>query len=94
MNKPHIHAKLIKQWADGAKIQYFDEDDNKWIDLTNPHWVETLKYRIKPEPVEDIVELYHVSPEYISLIKFSGKEATLRLIFDGETKQLKKAEVL
>lgn len=28
--KPHPHAELIKAWADGALIEYFDEGTNVW----------------------------------------------------------------
>lgn len=48
-NKPHKHAKLIKAWADGAKIQYWNESLHKWIDKGDPLWYEWCEYRIKPE---------------------------------------------
>lgn len=49
--KPHPHADLIKAWADGAEIQYFDEKRNVWDDclLNAPTWGKDIKYRIKPE---------------------------------------------
>ena len=25
MNKPHVHAKEIKAWADGVKIEFWNE---------------------------------------------------------------------
>jgi hypothetical protein len=46
----HKHAELIHAWADGAKIQYFYNDE--WVDWesdTSPSWGKTIKYRIKPE---------------------------------------------
>lgn len=48
---PHPHADLIKAWADGAHIQYFDEKRNVWDDclLNAPTWGKDIKYRIKPE---------------------------------------------
>ena len=44
--KPHVHAELIKAWADGAKIQVKDLE-GKWTDV-DPMWHEDSKYRIKP----------------------------------------------
>lgn len=44
--KPRKHAELIKAWADGATIQYF-EASLGWID-TDPLWGSNHKYRIKP----------------------------------------------
>lgn len=46
--KPHPHAALIKAWADGAKIQFFNPFNKKWEDIDEPNWL-AKKYRIKPE---------------------------------------------
>ena len=55
--KPHPHAELIKAWADGAEIQYWDDDDNKWRDCKGyngfPTWDVELQYRVKPEEPSD-----------------------------------------
>ncbi len=48
MNKPHVHADLIKAWADGAAIEM--EIEGKWVEL-DPQWAENRTYRIKPKPV-------------------------------------------
>ena len=45
----HKHAELIKQWADGAKIQWLDSDCD-WCEAGNPSWSIETTYRIKPEP--------------------------------------------
>lgn len=56
--KPHIHAKVIKAWADGATIEYFSPEHNCWKEIANVSgWHITTKYRVKPEPV--IVVKYH-----------------------------------
>lgn len=49
-NKPkqHPHAELIKAWADGANIQYKNEN-NEWITVNHPSWYKNNEYRIKPE---------------------------------------------
>lgn len=60
-NKPHIHAELIKAWADGAKIQ-FKNMDGEWQDCTTtPGWSVLSLYRIKPEPKPDIVRYARAS---------------------------------
>lgn len=48
--KPHKHAALIKQWADGAIIQIYNDDGQCWYDapLNRPSWHETVTYRVKP----------------------------------------------
>lgn len=51
--KPHKWAKEIKAWADGAEIEYFDDDINEWRNCTSHTlWYEDDTYRIKPQPKE------------------------------------------
>ena len=80
MNKPHKHAELIKAWADGAKIEVFYSED-EWEEIANPTWNPDAKYRIKPEPKPDVVNMYDL-------------RLRIRLTFDGDTCKLKNAEVL
>lgn len=47
--KPHVHAGLIKQWADGAEVQKNIHED-VWNDDPCPRWEPTFRYRIKPPP--------------------------------------------
>ena len=49
MGTPHKHAELIKAWADGAKIQYLNINE-EWRDISSPNWGLSTDYRIKPEP--------------------------------------------
>lgn len=47
----HIHADLIHAWAEGAEIQW-QEEDGTWHDLEHPTWGASCVYRIKPrQPV-------------------------------------------
>ena len=49
---PHVHCDLIKQWADGAVIEYMDYD-RFWSLARTPRWALHVEYRVKPaEPVE------------------------------------------
>ena len=49
-NPPHKHRDLITEWANGADIQVWD--DNNWFDTLIPNWYETSKYRVKPQKSE------------------------------------------
>lgn len=47
----HVHADLIKAWADGEKIQVLlttSPGCSDWIDVNFPIWNPKEKYRIKP----------------------------------------------
>lgn len=54
MSKPHVHAELIKAWADGAEVQVYLA--HSWVDSRVPAWVEDGKYRIKPDPFAEFKE--------------------------------------
>lgn len=88
MNKPHVHAGLIKAWADGAEIEYHHLLG--WIPATTPTWCIDKTYRIKPKP--DVVRLatvtyWHQEP------KRYGQE-NVKFTFCGETLTLKAVEML
>lgn len=97
--KPHKHAELIKAWADGAEIEIFNTAG--WGVQANPRWDEGMAYRIKPEPKHDVVRYLKKSAIH-GWYELNNPEiqkegincATLKLTFDGETGELKSAEVL
>ena len=99
MNKPHKHAELIKAWADGAEIEFFDIFLKEWIISPTPNWSEDREYRIKPEPKPDVVkymgiinqESGYLVSHYTIIDHWPYK---LKLTFDGETGKLKSAEVI
>ena len=96
MKQPHKNAELIKAWADGAEIEYWNDYRNAWLDIcAYPDWMTTTKYRIKPEPKQDVVVVRHVFTNvcgdfYTNCID----KPNVRFVFDCETGKLKKAEVL
>jgi hypothetical protein len=58
--KPHKHAELIKQWADGAVIQQYKPHLDEWHDTSPyPVWDERVEYRVKPEPKKYKVYIYN-----------------------------------
>lgn len=48
------HREVFNKWLDGAEIQFYDTECNKWIDLKNPNWDIDLEYRIKPTKIDFI----------------------------------------
>ena len=95
---PHKHAELIKQWADGATIQYKRKTNDEWVDVlsNDPAWAIELTYRVKPEPKPDLVRYQFVTN--VNTRTCFGPDASsianLMLVFDGETGKLKDAQVL
>ena len=99
---PHKHAALIKAWADGAEIErWFGKEWRKhtWCDI----WVHDFEYRIKPEPKPDVVQKVKMwaggEAKTSVLLRYSSvsydvEGSNLKLTFDGETGELKSAEVI
>jgi hypothetical protein len=106
-NKPHIHAEVIKAWADGAEIEFLL--GSEWYPYPAPGWSTSCGYRVKPEPIPD-VELFAAvsrhSPYSCKIISTStnnwnesGKPsytnaANVKFVFDGETAQLNSVELI
>jgi len=62
--KPHIHQKEIIAWANGADIQY-QNYYGKWFDCQGqPAWVETTKYRVKPNVRDEMIRWFDQTPFY------------------------------
>lgn len=52
---PHVHAEVIKAWADGAQIEHQNTRAGGWHLADSPAWNPDTKYRVKPEPVPNVV---------------------------------------
>lgn len=46
------HKKLIEEWGNGAKIQYYNKTKEEWVNIENPLWDYYSEYRIKPTNIE------------------------------------------
>jgi hypothetical protein len=105
----HPHAELIKAWADGAEIEARFLDADGWTNWRLQEggfiWYHSnAEYRIKPEPKPDIVFYFGVSLNLYSNGTYGVKSTifsdskcdshNVKLIFDGETDELKSAEVI
>jgi hypothetical protein len=96
--KPHKHAEIIKAWADGAKVEYLNIGSQQvWSQVDSPRWDGQGEYRIKPEPKPDVVEQY-VAKGYTKYgcvrVAEHWEKENLKLTFDGDTGNLKSAEVI
>ena len=87
--KPHKHSELIKAWADGAEIQLRFQE--AWTDCPLPQWFPDAEYRIKPQPKTDVVLFRWV---YLDGSTSQSSRSNVKYTFDGETSELKSAEVL
>ena len=99
--KPHKHSELIKAWADGAEIEFKSKVTNEWtlFDNETDAWINDYEYRIKPETKPDTKIMYvaykgKIVQEGERSVKFCQDWPNLVLTFDGETGELKSAEVL
>jgi hypothetical protein len=84
--KPHKHAELIKQWADGAEIEVKHPSNGSWGDAKPPKWHEENEYRIKPflkQPVVRWLWAKLVLGEWMISPVFRSKEEALKT-FNGE----------
>jgi hypothetical protein len=97
----HIHAELIKAWADGAKIEARYLKASGWSDWRLEDggfiWYDIgAEYRIKPEPKPDVVRYGYISCylKCINLTPGCFEVDNVKLTFDGETGNLKSAEVI
>jgi hypothetical protein len=94
MKTPHKHADIIKAWADGAEIEFFDSYHHEWKPIgENPMWSDSLDFRIKPAPKPDEIR-YGIVLSALCSTDFIKGSHNARFTFDGETGKLKSAEVL
>lgn len=45
----HVHAEIIKAWADGAEIEIL-MSSSMWQPCPHPHWNLVTKYRVRSVP--------------------------------------------
>ena len=100
----HKHSEIIKAFVDGVECEYYyylGKIDAVWLPIINLRDFD-LYYdvRIKPEPKPD-VELFtkvYDQENYLAYTTHAIKNKkdfhNLKLIFDGETGELKDAEVI
>jgi len=97
-NNPHKHAGLIKLWADGYEIEFFNEHVSKWQRTSTPLWASTYtQFRLKgaQKPKDKEMEVLIVLSPHAGPLLYAAApdEANCVLVFDGTTGKLIKAEV-
>jgi len=108
--QPHKHAEVIKAWADGEKIEYFNT--LSWRDTQNPDWNDATQYRVKPTPKPDLIvnTLIGFKHEWKSpqmrcswngdrcpegySHNLDGEYEHIQYVFDGETGKLKSVSLI
>jgi hypothetical protein len=88
MKIPNKHAEIIKAWADGAEIEFYDSrfKEHRWRACGDqPWWQDEVMYRIKPAPFTVTMDV---------TMGCCFPKNPIRLTFDRETGKLKSAEVL
>jgi len=52
MTTPHIHADMIKAWADGYTVEAYNPERDAWIVCPEPGWFADIEYRVRPGEIE------------------------------------------
>ena len=78
--KPHKHAEIIKAWADGAEIEFRTHHNIKWSPVVKGWSWDSA-----------VICEYRIKPQPKSDVT---QFCNLKLTFDGETGEIKSAEVL
>ena len=96
MPTPRPHYKERIAHAEGYEIESRFGNHDVWLSEPDPEWYDNWQYRVKPEPVDDIVIPWGVTLISASngIVNFHTDSKNLRLTFDGETGKLKSAEVI
>ena len=87
----HKHAKLIKAWAEGAKIQKFSKRSQRWEDTDNPSWGDDTEYRLR---VDYTIELNAHILNGELFIDVGARFPNISLMFDATTSELKSVEMI
>lgn len=63
------HLDIIKAFAEGKTIEYYNEYKEEWITSLDPCFNSDCEYRVKPEPV---VRPYKNKEEFLQAFKEHG----------------------
>jgi hypothetical protein len=91
----HKHAEVIKEFVDGKECEYFDSLTKHWEKIEDLGDFVFDTVRVKPKPKEDIEATVLASYGVDGLVIFNRAiPRNLKITFDGETGELKSAEVI
>lgn len=63
------HLEVIKAFAEGKTIEYYDDGKEEWVIIQNPGFITDYKYRVKPEPS---IRPYKSKEEFLHAFKEHG----------------------
>ena len=58
MPTPHKHAEIIKAWADGAEIEWYDPISKAWYAMKAPSWSIHTEYRVRPHKWQKEIDAF------------------------------------
>lgn len=102
----HKHYDVMMEWAADTNktVQLWQYTTDEWVDIDHPIWNDDAEYRIKPEPLPDVIVLGVLEwngstpsiASYHTTFRVSEhyEKDNVRAVFDGETGKLKTLEVL
>lgn len=92
MNKPHVHAKLIKDWADGAEIETFAKSIKIWVNCPNPLWATDSEYRVKPKVTHKIGNIYRFCDGTTHMLVCSSSFHVAMVLISGSLRGFRAAD--
>jgi len=80
----HVHAEIIKAWAEGKKIQRYSNVLCTWCHDPNPYFDRTMMYRVAPETYlhrnEGMYSGYTINP----VMSTNSEVGTYKFSFDTQ----------
>ena len=84
---PHVHAEVIKAWADGHAIEYRMTSQEEWKAVDSryaPAFYESWEYRVRPQPKRSTKEMHLYLPEWATVpINTADYPPNVRMIFEN-----------
>ena len=91
----HKHAEIITAWAYGEKIEFYNTDDDCWMEYMPRSFHSDEEYRIKQEIEHVVIETANISLDNNGNIKASNfRPHNVRFAFNGKTGEIKSVEVM
>lgn len=91
--KPHVHAEVIKAWADGAEIEYYSQELNCWQDIglidRCTAWHKGVQYRVKPKTVVKYHGIMQGTDGYKQMNHNTGYHSELSNVRSSDTEKWK-----
>lgn len=77
------HREVFNAWLDGAEIEFYDESEKLWKNVTNPEFYKNLEYRIKKGKANTSFDTMEDGFHWICHKELSLEEAYVIEFFDN-----------